>query len=900
MALTSGSRVGSYEIGSPLGAGGMGEVYRATDTNLGRQVAIKVLPEALAADADRLARFDREARTLAALNHPNIAAIYGIERTGDSSALIMELVEGPTLADRIADGAMPLDDAVPVARQIALALEAAHEQGIVHRDLKPANIKVRPDGTVKVLDFGLAKALEPVGAGHTASLSPTITSPAMMTGAGMILGTAAYMSPEQARGRAVDRRADVWAFGAVIYEMLTGRRAFPGDDVSDVLADVLRGEPQWSLLPSGIPPALVTFLKCCLRKDPKERIRDIGDVRLALDGAFDSSVMPNEAKPPAAQTKRAAWPMVAGVLVAAAAGLGAGWFMKPAAPVSVIRAAHLLPSGRTFQAVGRRAVAISPDGQQLLYRATGGLYIRRVDEVADRLIPGTDSAVSATFSPDGGSIAFVQDGQIRRMPASGGAAIGVTTVDGNPAGLQWTADSTLLYALSDGVWEVPDNGGEPRRVAAGDAATALLNPQRLPGNRWILATAVNRENLGQSGALVAIAENGERRILRDNAFGGSYSESGHLLFTNDGVLFAMPFDVDNIQVTGPPVQVIEGVRAAVGVAAISHFALSRTGTAAFLPGPVGTGRTGSLIATADRAGVVTPLNAQQRQYSNVRASRNGSQLAVDSDDGTEAMIWIVDRKGASAMRRLTFGGRNRMPVWSPDSQRVAFQSDREGTLSIYAQRADGTGAVQRLTTAPKGESHVPESWSPDGRFLSFSAASNGVFKLWILSLADGRASRFGDVESSEPIGSVFSPDGLWLAYHVRLPGRSQTDASGGVYVQPFPATGERYQAPRINFDFQPVWSASGDELLYIPQTAAGQMAAVRFTTTNGVSFGTPQTFPFALTGGKVSSAARAFDVLADNTFAGLQLSADLTQFGGTPTELRLVFNWFEELRRLTP
>jgi serine/threonine-protein kinase len=908
LSLPPGTRIGPYEVASLLGAGGMGEVYRATDTGLSRQVAIKVLPDAVAEDAERLARFDREARTLAALNHPNIAAIYGIEAGPAEAghylrALVMELVEGPTLADRIAQGAVALDEALPIAMQIAKALEAAHEQGIVHRDLKPANIKVRPDGTVKVLDFGLAKALGPEAAVSSsgASLSPTITSPAMMTGAGIILGTAAYMSPEQARGKPVDKRADIWAFGAVVYEMLTGQRAFGGEDVSDTLADVMRVEPAWAKLPDSVPPALTSFLKRCLRKNPSERVRDIGDVRLALEGAFDT-IVPTGPAVAAAASPRPLWRRmlpVAGALAAALAAAAGAWYAKPAEPRQVVRLVHLLPESRIFRD-GRRNVTISPDGRAIVYNATSGLFLRSTDALNDRLIPGTERVLTnPTFSPDGQSIAFYQDGQIRRIAITGGTSVALVSA-GNAAGISWEPDGTILYAQGGGIWQVSENGGDPERVMAPPQKAFLLNPQRLPGSDWILSTLFSEE--GPRFDLVAYSPaTGERRLLKGGAVGGRYVAGGHIVYYDNGVLYAVRFDADRVAIIGRPSPVVEGVRTALGTPgnAIPQFDVSRNGTLAFIPGPVGTSSVAQFsILVANRAGALTPTRIPPGPYVHVRASRDGSRLAIDTDDGKDASVWIHEMAGTSALRRLTFGGHNRLPVWAPDGQRVAFQSDREGDPGIFMQRADGTGSVERLTMPEKSDVHLPESWSPDGMHLSFSVRKGDAYSLWILSLADRKTTRFGVVQSTEPTGSAFSSDGRWLAYH----DGAGTGPSAGVYVRPFPdSNGASYQAPRVLRDFHPAWSRDASELFYVPSVGAGRLASVLVTTTGGLTFGTPDRLPFALTGGQLSAATRAFDVLPGGGFVGPgNVAADAAGAQALAREVRVVVNWFEELKRLVP
>ena len=497
MALASGTRLGPYEITAQIGEGGMGEVYRATDTTLNRQVAVKVLPESLASDAERIARFEREAKTLASLNHTNIAQIYGFEKSSGVHALVMELVEGPTLADRIAQGAIPVDEALPIAKQIAEALEAAHEQGIIHRDLKPANVKLRPDGVVKVLDFGLAKALEPAGAMSPGmSQAPTITTPAM-TQAGMILGTAAYMAPEQAKGRAVDKRSDVWAFGAVLYEMLTGKRAFDAEDVSETLAAVLRAEVNWTLLPQALSPALRTFLVRCLQKDPKQRIGDVQSLRLALEGAFETGLSRPDVIPAARAVTPTLWRQaLPAVVTAVVVGLIVGFVVRAVTPPDlrpVIRSIHELPEGDVFDGTGRQVLAISADGEHFVYNSLDGLSLRPLDAFEDRVIPGTErlGTSSPAFSPDGQSVVSYTgvEGQLTRISVTGGASVTLTAAS-NPFGMSWGEDGTILYGQPDGIWQVSENGGEPQRLIATDAGEQAHGPQRLPGgatgycSRW--------------------------------------------------------------------------------------------------------------------------------------------------------------------------------------------------------------------------------------------------------------------------------------------------------------------------------------------------------------------------------------------------------------------------------
>ena len=530
MSLTPGTRLGPYEVTAQLGKGGMGEVYRATDTTLSRQVAIKVLPESLASDTERIARFEREAKTLASLNHPNIAQIYGFEKSSAIHALVMELVEGPTLADRIAQGAIPVDEALPIARQIAEALEAAHEKGIIHRDLKPANIKVRPDGTVKVLDFGLAKALEPAASSPSLSQMTTATSPAM-TQHGAILGTAAYMSPEQARGHAVDKRTDVWSFGAVLYETLTGRRAFAGGEVSEVLASVLARDPDWTRLPPGLSPVLAGYIKRCLNKDLKQRIPDIATMRLALEGVFDISVLP------ATRTRRNAWSLgglsftvLAAVAVTAVVAGLAVWNNTGPVDVPVVTRLQMpLPAGQDFYFNGRHIVAISPSGDRVAFTAGPGLWLRSLDQLQARQIPGTElEGRSPFFSPDGQSLAYYAAGELRRVSVTGGAPVTLAKTV-NPWGANWGDDDRIVYGQGpEGIWRIPAQGGTPERIIAVGEGELAHGTQLLPGGEWVLFTLRPRGVGSWNRAQIVIQSlsTGERIVLVDGGRDARYLPTG--------------------------------------------------------------------------------------------------------------------------------------------------------------------------------------------------------------------------------------------------------------------------------------------------------------------------------------------------------------------------------------
>jgi eukaryotic-like serine/threonine-protein kinase len=923
MALTPGSRLGPYEILTPLGAGGMGEVYRARDTKLNREVAIKVLPDLFAGDAERLARFSREAQTLAALNHPNIAHIHGLEESGGVRALVMELVEGEDLSQRITHAAIPLEEAWPIARQIAEALEAAHEQGIIHRDLKPANIKVRDDGVVKVLDFGLAKALEP-GSGMgdgSANLanSPTITSPAM-TLRGMILGTAAYMSPEQAKGKPVDKRTDIWAFGCVLYEMLAGRRAFEGEDVSDTLAAILRGEPDWTRLPA-LPASVDMLIRRCLERDWRRRIGSMSTVRFVLEAPavlspasaahVDAEAVQARVEAAVALARRHVLTRrvlpLAGLAAVAAAAAGVGFSRDvtlPTPPAPVARFLLGVPTGEVLGTSGRN-MALSPSGNELAYLTEGRLLIRRLSDFEMVPVAASDmgqNLQSPAFSPDGRWIAFYAPSQgVKRISVQGGAALRVC--DSQAMSLDWDASGILVAQGSGGVIRCNPAGGPPEQLVKVEAGETALAPQMLPGGDALLFTIASLTGgparWDQARAVVQSLRTGERKTVLEGGSGARYVRTGHLIYAVGGVVFAAPFDLDRRELRGEAVPVVEGVRR--WVSGEMQLTVSDSGTLVYLPGPTGS-QTVRRLAIGDRAGNITGLPVPPAAYSHVRVSPDGTRAALGVDDGRQASVLIYALSGTSAVQRLATEGKNRFPVWSPDGRWIAFQSDRGGDLAIFRQRADGTGGAERLTTPAAGEEHVPESWSPDGRHLSFGAgpasAAGTPVALWILTLADKTTAPFGGVSSNGSIGSVFSRDGKWLAYAKGAGGAA--DVNRGVFLQPFPATGAVYQAPKQLVDFHPVWARSGsEELVFTAAANAGRMVAVRVTTGVGATFGTPVRFPASVTGDRVASEPRAWDILPDGRFVGITSTAEDAVRDSSPG-LRLVLNWFEELKQRVP
>ena len=914
MAIVLGSRVGPYEVTALLGEGGMGKVWRAHHTGLKRDDALKVLPDAFASDPERLARFRREAQVLASLNHPNIAHVYGLEQSDGVQALVMELVEGPTLADRIAQGPVPLDEALPIAKQIAEALEAAHEHGIIHRDLKPANIKVRPDGTVKVLDFGLAKALEPMSARADATASPTITSPAMMTGVGMLLGTAAYMSPEQARGRAVDKRSDIWAFGCVLYEMLTGQRAFDGDDMTEVLAAIIKNEPNWAALPADVPFAVRALLQRCVTKDRLKRVSDIAAAKFVfneLGGINTPPVSVTAAGAPRARRRVLVTAVGAAAVTAIMVGAGA-WALRPTPrPPLVAHFSFTLPEGQAFTGMTRQVVAISPDGARMAYIANARLYIRSLDDLEAHVVPGTDigalNLLNPVFAPDGQSIAFWDVGSgtagspvtLMRVPVAGGAALEIAHTDA-PYGASWSRDGILVGQAAGGIVRVSPSGGAPDRIVSVARDEQAHGPQMLPDGRTLLFTLTTGTNDDRwdKGQIVAQSlADGRRHVLISGGSDARYLSSGHLLYANGGRVLAVPFDAATLAIKGSPVPVVVGVRRTIGlVTATAHFALSESGTLAYLPGSPTATPTARGLAVGDGRGDVMPLKIAAGDYDHPRVSPDGKALAVGRNDRQQTDIWTYDLSGQTEIRRLTFGGNNRFPVWSGDGRHVTFQSARGGDRAIYWQLADGAGAAERLTKPGEGEEHVPESWSPDGRHLLFSAIKGTTYSLRVFDLTERKDDPFGTVQSVQPLGAAFSPDGRWVAY-------SFTDREGGlrspnrgIFVEPFPATGEKHQAPKTLLDFHPVWTRDGKGILYIPSSTSNTVM-LPVTTRPSVAFGTPVELPRAPRPGQISGDVRGYDVLPDGRIVSVMTVAN---DGQSTTEIRVVLNWDQELKRLAP
>jgi eukaryotic-like serine/threonine-protein kinase len=907
-----GRHVGPYLIEAWLGSGGMGDVYRARDGHLHREVALKILPGLFALDLDRLARFKREAQVLASLNHPNIAAIYGFEESNGVQALVLELVEGATLADRIAQGAIAVDEALPIARQIAEGLEAAHEHGIVHRDLKPANIKVRPDGTVKVLDFGLAKAMEPVALiPGDVTASPTITSPAI----DVILGTAAYMSPEQARGRHADKRSDVWAFGALLYEMLSGERAYPGDDMAETLAAVLRRDIEWTALPASTPTSVRRLMARCLDRDVKRRLRDIGEARIVLDPATCAiaDAPPAPALAPSRHAWRRATPVVLAATVTGVLAGSAAWYLavRTLVPPAVTRFIYTLPEGQSITLPAtRHMIGLSPDGSHMVYVANTRLYLRSMSELDVHAIQGSESYQAVTepvFSPDGRSVAFWAGGDrtIKRIAVTGGVTVTICPAD-NPYGIDWGTDGLVFGQGSKGIMRVSANGGSPEVLVRVNDGQEAHGPQLLPGGQHVLftlATGTAFDRWEKARVVVQSVSSGERKTLIEGGSDARYVPTSHLVYAVEGNLFAVAFDPRRLEVTSGPVPMVEDVRRSNGrETGAAHFSFSSTGSLIYIPGfasgPEGGGHQ-ELVLT-DRNGGVERLQLPPGPYRGVRASPDGTRIAFGTDDGKEAIIYTYDLSSARPMQRLTFGGNNRFPVWTSDSKRIAFQSDRDGDLGIFWQSADGKGTAQRLTKPDQGASHAPEWWSPTGDRFLFSSTKGSDVSLWTFALQDRKATPFGEVHSSYPTGARFSPDGRWVAYASTERGMTAMT----IYVQPFPATGAKYQLfvkessnTPANTPHKVAWSPDGNELFYVPRL--GGFEAVSVTTQPTFAFGNAMPVPRPFQPGHPNSRT-LYDITPGGKFVGL-ISVGRTPSGPfTAPQIQVVLNWFEELRARVP
>ena len=854
----------------------MGEVYRARDTNLNRDVALKILPPIFAADPERLARFRREAQVLASLNHPNIASIHGFEASNGIDALVLELIEGPTLAERIALGPIPVPEAIAIASQIVDAIAVAHEQGIIHRDLKPANIKLRPDGTVKVLDFGLAKALDVSG-------EVELTRPAVMTQMGAIVGTAAYMSPEQTRGLPLDRRADIWAFGCVLYEMLTGRGAFASSTVSDAIASILEREPDWQALPPAAA-RLTPLLRRCLEKDLKRRLRDIADVTLWFDDAGASA----SASPAAPPSRRALWIAAAFGIVAVGAVAALVMSRNQASPANSARYELTTSAAEPFTSDPAGVnVAISPDGSRIVYTASRGglkvLVMRRLDQLEASPIAGTEGAEEPFFSPDGRHIGFMTLDALKRVPVDGGPTVTICPADAGFRGASWGAGDIIVFAKDAGVGllRVPAAGGVPERLVSPDRAKGEENyvqPTMLPAGQGLLYTVILRGS--QTRVVARALTGGDATTVVEGGFGGRYLPSGHVVFGQGDRLMAVAFDVTTRQPKGAPVAVEHGVfnRAADGVANVASAA---DGTTVYIAGH-DEGNLRRLVWFDHRGTRLAPAIEQTVVGArNPRLSPDGRRLALTVGGNGQGSIWIYDLSGRAQPLRLTSEGHATFPIWSPDGTQIAFLAVDNNDGRMFSIPADGS-AVQPVRLTRDDVTALPLSWSADGASILFERQSN----LYVLRMSDRTDSRWLSTPFSEFAGR-FSPDGRLVAY------ASNQTGPLDVWVRPFPGPGAPVRASSDG-GRDPAWSADGKELFF--HNGARLLSARVVSEAAGPRIETPR---IVIDGGFVhddtDSIIRFFDVAADGRLLMIE-PIDTA----SPASLVVVQHWDQTLRRLLP
>ena len=894
-----GKTLSHHKVLEKIGQGGMGEVYRAEDTNLSREVAIKVLPEQFTKDPQRLARFEREAKLLASLNHPNIAAIYGFEEADDVRFLAMELVPGETLAERVAKGPVPVEEALEICRQIAEGVEAAHEKGVIHRDLKPANVKVTPEGKVKILDFGLAKAFEEETPVTDISQSPTLTEE--MTRAGVILGTAAYMSPEQAKGEPVDTRADIFAFGCVLYELLTGKRTFDGKTITETLGAIIHKEPDWAALPATTPWRIQELLRRCLTKDAHDRLRDIANVRVEIKLALaePTTESPTGAAS-AAQPTRRLWAMAVGLvaLTAVVTGLAIWSLMPPRVlpPLTKLAITPLLttPLGDAQD----NDLAISADGRQVLYRASSErgsqqLYLHSMDDLVDRPISGTEDTPlgSPFFSPDGKSVAFFRQGRLHRVSLSGGSSMVLCVASPSMSG-SWGSDDTIVFSsgsdFGQQLYRVSASGGEREVLATPDSDKGEINyrkPQILPGGKAVLFT-IGRGALNSPQIAVLLLETGEQKILIEDGRQAKYINTGHLIYEQGrtGNLIAVLFDIATLEVMGDRVPVLQGVRQSTPGAV--DYALSDEGTLVYVSG--GERQKGNLV-WVDRTGMEQIITQEKRNYAMPRISPDGKRVAVSifADDGSRN-VWIYDLE-QTLLSRLTFeGNRNGTQIWTPDGKWITFDSDRDGTRHVFRRLADGSGPAEPLiTTNPRAA--TPNSWSPDGSVFAFHMNDTGGMRdIWILPMEGDQEPRILITSPNTNCCAVFSPDGKWLAYVSSEKGQVH------VYVSPYPEPNVKWLVSGEEGGGEPVWSPDGSELYY---RSRDKMMVVPFDTEPALRVGKPEEL---FEGSYTVSATNPgflqyYDISSDGQ-QFLMIKEEQTAAG----QINVVLNWFEELKRLVP
>ena len=874
MSLSPGMRLGAYEVTAPIGEGGMGQVYRATDTKLKRQVAIKILTPSVAPNPDSLARFQREAELLAALNHPHIAGIYGVEEADGLSALVMEFVQGEDLSDRIARGALPLDEALPIAKQIADALEAAHEQGIIHRDLKPANIKLRDDGTVKVLDFGLAKMLEPTSnPSAPVSLPPTITTPGA-TQRGAVLGTPAYMSPEQARGKIADRRSDVWAFGCVLYEMLTGTRAFAGAEITDVLAAVVRDAPDWSRLPRHTPESVRRLLRRSLNKDRRQRLADMSGVRLELDDAHEASARAGSAATPARfSAGRVAGASAAALLLLAAIGIA--WIRTAPSDVRVMRFDIAAPPNSNID----WGQPLSPDGRTVAITAQSDgrsqIWLRPLDSASARLLPGTEGATRSFWSPDSQHVAFFSDGNLKEVAVDGSQPRLIAR--GPFRDGAWSPSGVMLVGGQRGrpIMRVSERGGEPVAATTLDESRGEVShdyPEFLPDGRHYIYMVRDGGNGDDFVSYVATLDSNERRLLPGIRAGVKYSPTGHLLFLRGASLMAQPFDAKRFELTGDAFPIAEQVAGG----RIAAFSISGNGTLAFIGGAAAESRLIWFNRAGQQLGPAGPIAV----YENPTLSPDGRSVAFER--GAPPDVWRLELDREAASKITSDRSADQQPVWSPDAQALAFASNRSGKAGLY-QRTLGAGSDERLLV----ESAQPvalSDWSRDGAYLAYSSGTD----IWALPLhGDRNPLQVTKSPLFQELNAVFSPDGRWVAYQSDESTGITRSGEGDVYVQSFPDPGVRRQVSAAG-GFAARWSHDGKELFYV--TPDGMLMAASIVSRGAaIEIGAPKPLFRPRFGLNPLAVRTRYSVSKDGRFLMRLASMDLS--------IAVIINWFDQLNR---
>jgi serine/threonine protein kinase/Tol biopolymer transport system component len=898
MPIPPGRRLGPYEILTVIGAGGMGEVYKARDTRLDRIVAIKVLPAHLADRAELRERFDREAKTIAGLNHPHICTLHDTGHQDGIDFLVMEYLEGETLAQRLQRGPLPLEQVLRYAIEISDALDKAHRKGVTHRDLKPGNIMLTKTGT-KLLDFGLAKLKQEISPATPDSQLPTMKS--AITGEGTILGTLQYMAPEQLEAKEADARTDIFAFGAVVYEMATGKKAFAGKSQASVISAIMSSDPApMSSLQPMTPPAFDRVIKTSLAKEPDDRWQTAADLCRELkwiaEGGSQVTLGPTSAvKGIRALGRRGLIASAGTLLLVAAITTLATWKLKPSPPPSprpVTRTVITLPPGQNLVST----MALSPDGTHLAYVAiqsgTQQLHLRAMDSLDANPIPGTEGATEPFYSPDGQWLGFFSGGKLKKVSVSGGAAITVSGVESIHAGASWGSQGNIIFgSVTEPLKQMSESGGAPQlltRLEKGE--TSHRWPEFLPNGKAVLFAAGNGGNW--SGALIAVQSvgTGERRNLVQDGTYPHYAPPGHLLFVQGGTLMAVPFDPQRLATTGAAVPMVEGIQQSANSGA-TRYSISPTGTLVYASG--GAQATQRKLVWVNRNGAEQPLDAPAHSYETPRISPDGRRVSVDIRE-QDSQVWLYDLS-RETLTRLTFEGTtNQNPAWTPDGKRIAFQSNKEGSgLSLFWLLADGSGGLERLTTSESLQ--APNSWSPDGQLLAFTELNPTTgWDIWVLRMGDPSASQ-GQVRKAQPFLQTqftegaprFSPDGRWLAYVSDESGRYE------IYVQPYPGPGGKWQISTEG-GTEPLWNHNGRELFY---RSGDKMMAVDIATQPSFSAGKPRTL-FEGRYARTTATIPTYDVSPDGQrFLMLKPSESA---GSAPTQINVVLNWFEELKRRVP